>query len=255
MANKKEKDPAFLFYPSDFLTETADLDFTEKGQFIVLESLQFIHGHLSEKIIELNVAKIDQISSSILTKFLIDKDGKYYIKALDEIIKKRKEYSNKQRDNAYKRWGNTDIPTHMQMDMPTHMPNSVPNTCPRVRNRNRNKNINEINNNSINNVSNNLSLYEYIESNFGRTLNSIEYEIISFWEDNELTRYAIKQTVLNNVRNIKYIQTILKEYEINGIKSVVEAQELEKKFKKEKNNKDPVNKLQKMIERGELGEN
>ena len=73
------------------------------------------------------------------------------------------------------------------------------------------------------------NLYEYIESNFGRTLNPIEYEEISTWEDNELTRYAIKQAVLNNAYSIKYIVAILNNWKSKGIKTVQDAQKGQKK--------------------------
>lgn len=74
------------------------------------------------------------------------------------------------------------------------------------------------------------NIFEYIEENFGRTLSPIEYEEISNWKDDELTRYAIKQAVLNGVYNIKYISKILFNYEKQGIKTVQQAQEKEKKF-------------------------
>lgn len=90
-----------------------------------------------------------------------------------------------------------------------------------------NKNIN-INNNS----SSDDTIFDFIENNFGRLLNPIEYEVISQWEDNELTRYAIKQAVLNSKFNVKYINTILHNYKMCGIRNVQEAEEQEKKFKK-----------------------
>lgn len=74
------------------------------------------------------------------------------------------------------------------------------------------------------------NIFKYIEENFGRTLSPIEYEEISNWKDDELTRYAIKQAVLNGVYNIKYISKILFNYEKQGIKTVQQAQEKEKKF-------------------------
>lgn len=88
-------------------------------------------------------------------------------------------------------------------------------------------------NNTINNNNNSSSntIFDFIEINFGRTLNPIEYEVISKWEDNELTRYAIKQAVLNNKYNIKYINTILNNYKLNHITNVAEAEEQEGKFK------------------------
>ena len=83
-----------------------------------------------------------------------------------------------------------------------------------------------VNNNKINN-----SLYDFIEENFGRTLSPIEYEEISTWKDNELTRYAIKETVLNGKYNIKYIKSILNSFEKNNIQTVKQAQEETARFK------------------------
>lgn len=108
-----------------------------------------------------------------------------------------------------------------------------------------NSNINiieDINNNIINNIQKEeinkeeKDIFSYIEENYGRTLSPIEYEEIMTWEDNELTRYAIKQSILMGVYNIKYIATILQNFEKQSIKTVQQAQEIEKKFR-EKNNK------------------
>lgn len=76
------------------------------------------------------------------------------------------------------------------------------------------------------------TIFDFIESEFGRTLSPTEYEYISNWDDNELTRYAIKLAILNNAPRIKYIQGILDNYKSKNIKTVQEAQEDEKKFKR-----------------------
>ena len=78
------------------------------------------------------------------------------------------------------------------------------------------------------------TIYDFLEQNFGRTLNSIEIEMIREWNDNELTRYAIKQAVLNGKYNVKYINTILVNYKNNSITTVQQAQEEEKMFKSKK---------------------
>lgn len=83
------------------------------------------------------------------------------------------------------------------------------------------------------NVNNNLNIYEYIESNFGRTLNPIEYEEISTWEDNELTRYAVKEAVLNGAYSIKYVVAILQNWKNKNIRTIAEAQKNNKKHKGE----------------------
>lgn len=77
-------------------------------------------------------------------------------------------------------------------------------------------------------------LFTFIENNFGRTLNPIEYEEISKLEDNELTRYAIKQSILNGAYTIKYINGILQNYKNKNITSVQQAQQEELEFKKRK---------------------
>lgn len=98
-------------------------------------------------------------------------------------------------------------------------------------------NVNVNVNNNINNTTTSNTIYDFIEENFGRTLSPIEYEQISKWKDNELTRYAIKQAVLNGAYRIKYIESILSDYKKNGIKTIQEAQEKEKEFKKIKEEK------------------
>jgi len=83
------------------------------------------------------------------------------------------------------------------------------------------------------------NLYNYIEENFGRTLSPIEYEEVGMWEDNELTRYAISQSVLNGKYNIKYVSRILDNYKKNGIITVQQAQQAEENFKNGKS-KEPI---------------
>ena len=99
------------------------------------------------------------------------------------------------------------------------------------------------NNININNTSNNIynnNIYEFIEENFGRTLNPLEYEEISKWEDNELTRYAIKEAILGGKYNIKYISVVLHSYKMNNIKTVQQAQNEKERFKNKGKKEEPV---------------
>ena len=80
------------------------------------------------------------------------------------------------------------------------------------------------------------TIYDLLTESFGRTFNTIEAEHINSWEDNELTRYAIKTAILNNVRNLKYIDSILRRYKTENIKTVEEAKESEKRFKNKSKN-------------------
>ncbi len=106
-----------------------------------------------------------------------------------------------------------------------------------------NENIEE-NNTSINNNKNKKeikNIFEIIEENFSRTLNSIEYEEIDSWEDNELTRYVIKESILKGIPNIKYISRILEDYKLNNITTVQQAKLREKNRKKYNNqNRQPM---------------
>ena len=100
-------------------------------------------------------------------------------------------------------------------------------------------NNNTINNNTSNNIYNN-NIYDFIEENFGRTLNPLEYEEISKWEDNELTRYAIKEAILGGKYNIKYISVVLHSYKMNNIKTVQQAQNEKERFKNKGKKVEPV---------------
>ena len=69
------------------------------------------------------------------------------------------------------------------------------------------------------------NLFEYVEQMFNRTLSLAEYEVINEWGDNELTRYAIREAVLNNACSVKYVEKILERYKKNNFKSVSEVLE------------------------------
>jgi len=95
------KDPAFLFYTNDFLTGVAELTMQERGQYITLMCLQHQKGSLSQKLIKMNVP---EVSKDVLKKFKKNGQGNLFNERLEEEIIKRKKYSKKQSDRAYKRW-------------------------------------------------------------------------------------------------------------------------------------------------------
>lgn len=77
------------------------------------------------------------------------------------------------------------------------------------------------------------NVYEMIESEFGRTLSPIEYEIIKAWLDThiseELIREAVKEATFNGVSNLRYIDKILYEWGRAGIKNVADVEDMRKK--------------------------
>lgn len=96
-----------------------------------------------------------------------------------------------------------------------------------------------VNVNNNNNLNNNINLIKYLENIFNRKLNSIEIEEISKWNDNELTRFAIKQSVLNGTYSLKYIMAILDYYKKNNITTVAEAEKDNVRFKNKKSDSLP----------------
>lgn len=78
------------------------------------------------------------------------------------------------------------------------------------------------------------TIFDFYEHMTGKTINPSEYEVIATWEDNELTRHVIKQSALVRATSIKYIQAILSRYAKDGIKTVAEAEEDERKFQESK---------------------
>jgi uncharacterized protein YdaU (DUF1376 family) len=100
---KKQKDPCVLFYTSDFYYGVAFMNYEQRGKYITLLCLQHQHGHLAEEEMLIVCGTYDK---KIFSKFLIDADGKYYNYRLDLEIQRRKKHSDKQRENAKKRWDN-----------------------------------------------------------------------------------------------------------------------------------------------------
>ena len=90
------KDPAFLFYSSDFLTGTMFMSDTQIGKYIKILCTQHQKGHLSEKDM-LKICK--RYDKDIFEKFVKDEDGKYYNIRLEKEITKRREYSKSRSDN------------------------------------------------------------------------------------------------------------------------------------------------------------
>lgn len=93
------KDPAFLFYSSDFLSGVADLTMEERGQFITLLCLQHQKGELSEKTIRLAVGSV---SVDVMDKFRLTENKTYINDRLDKEIENRRKFVESRRENGKK---------------------------------------------------------------------------------------------------------------------------------------------------------
>lgn len=93
---ENRKDPAFLFYSSDFLIDTLLWGDIEVGRWIKLMCFLHQKGHLSyTQVLDI----IKDKNSIIFTKLKTDEKGLYYNERLDYEIEKRRAYSESRRRN------------------------------------------------------------------------------------------------------------------------------------------------------------
>lgn len=99
------KDPAFLFYSTDFFMGTIELSDEQTGQYIRLMCLQHQKGHLSEA--AMRSVMHGGLDPLIMDKFKQDKNGMYYNERLENEITKRRRYAKTRAEN---RKSGKDIP-------------------------------------------------------------------------------------------------------------------------------------------------
>jgi hypothetical protein len=104
------KDPAFLFYTSDFLTGTLTMTDEQVGKYIRLLCLQHQKGELSEKDMLFICKSHDE---DIFSKFK-NIDGKYFNERLKEESIKRIKYSESRRNNKLKKNISSSYVKHME---------------------------------------------------------------------------------------------------------------------------------------------
>lgn len=90
------KDPAVLFYTSDFLSGVTFLSMEQRGQYITLLCTQHQHGSIPENHMILICGSLD---SPVIKKFEKDIDGTYYNVRMREEADKRKRYSESRSNN------------------------------------------------------------------------------------------------------------------------------------------------------------
>jgi uncharacterized protein YdaU (DUF1376 family) len=90
------KDPAFLFYPGDWLGGTMGMTFEEKGAYFELLMLQFNRGHMTSHMIG---QAVGQLWDKIKDKFTVDEDGLWYNKRLELEKDNRKKFTNSRKNN------------------------------------------------------------------------------------------------------------------------------------------------------------
>lgn len=131
------KDPAFLFYPNDYIGGTMGMTFEEKGAYIELLMCQFNRGHMTSHMCGQVVGRI---WDAIKHKFEIDEQGLYYNVRLDIEIGKRKAYTESRKNNINGKNQYSKKEGHMDGHMTSHMEDI---------NKDINKDIKVLNSNSL----------------------------------------------------------------------------------------------------------
>ena len=108
------KDPAFLFYPNDYIGGTMGMTFEEKGAYIEILMLQFNRGHMTSHMIG---QLVGQLWESIKCKFVQDEEGLWYNIRLDQEKDKRMSFTQSRRNNI------KGLNQHTIGHMTTHMEN------------------------------------------------------------------------------------------------------------------------------------
>lgn len=114
------KDPAFLFYSSDFLTGTMFFTDEQVGKYMRLLCAQHQNGSLTEEEM-LNIC--GDRDEKIFKKFQKGNDGKFQNQRLTDEVNKRKKYSASRSKNIGKRWNKDGKPLSGKKIDNIHMKN------------------------------------------------------------------------------------------------------------------------------------
>lgn len=98
------KDPAFLFYPGDWLGGTMTFTRSHKGAYMDLLMAQFNCGHMSLQDIKTILdGDFDVMwESKLKSKFIQDSNGLYYNERLEKEKLSRKKFTESRKKNLGK---------------------------------------------------------------------------------------------------------------------------------------------------------
>ena len=207
------KDPAVLFYTSDFLMGTSFFTDAQCGQYIRLLCQQ----HQLDLIPEGHMTTIcGSLDSPVVQKFIRTKDGFYYNERMKEEKEKRIKYCNSRNNNKKGENQHTKKGGHMTTHMTTHM---TGHTGGHMENENDNENI------SINDVL--IYLNNKAKKKFNITLKAnrkfvsarlkdgasvddmkrvIDFKVSQWANDEKMSTYLRPETLFNSTKFESYLQ-------------------------------------------------
>jgi hypothetical protein len=117
------KDPAFLFFPGDWLGGTITMTRHQKGAYMDLLMVQFNAGHMDAHMVNIVLGEKDfsELWEKVLRrKFKQDENGLFYNEKLEKEIVKRKNYTESRKTNLSSL---SHMDKHMGGHMDSHMEN------------------------------------------------------------------------------------------------------------------------------------
>jgi len=166
------KNPAVLFYTSDFLVGTILMSLEQRGAYITLLCLQHQKGRLSK-------SEVEKITSDkdVLEKFVVDEEGNYYNQRMEEESQKRVAHREQQRKNIEKRWNQSGNTTVLPLE---------------------NENEKENNNGFVSDINNNAT--ELSVTKPSKADNTVKNPIVVSWRTSFDTYRAEEQAAYNALR-------------------------------------------------------
>lgn len=114
------KDPAFLFYPGDWLGGTLGMTLEEKGAYMEVLMLQFNRGHMGG---HMCAQVVGQLWDKIQHKFKQDEKGLWYNERLETEKNNRKSFTDSRKNNLKGNNQHTKKTGHKKGHMTSHMEN------------------------------------------------------------------------------------------------------------------------------------
>ena len=228
------KDPAFLFYPNDWIGGTMGMTFEEKGAYIELLMTQFNRGHMTTHMIG---QVVGQNWDKIKDKFKKDKDGLWYNERLDIEKENRQNYTKSRNNNRYGNnqytEGNDKKPKkkkgHMTSHTGGHMEDEDVNNI---------TSINTLNTNSNSNKKEYNTVTDSKDSNWETDKNI-------FISDEQMQMNYKTVYSLSREEVVEYINKFITQIEL--AQDYKDLKELRKHFKNWMNKKNPIGKFQKEV--------
>lgn len=127
------KDPAFLFYVSDWLAGTLTFSRAQKGAYLDLLTAQFNApaGRLSmDDIEQILGSDLGYWNSKLKFKFEVDDEGLFFNRKLNDVVSQRKLFSQKQRVNGAL-GGHPKKPQKKPKSNPDVSPDASPDISPK----------------------------------------------------------------------------------------------------------------------------